>query len=157
MERLKALAPCSSAAPRTHLHSSMERLKVRDPPRPPSGFADLHSSMERLKVRVRNVFCMRALDLHSSMERLKGFKALYLSVISKFTFQYGEIKSAGGKTYKVTYQHLHSSMERLKVLRERSKNNRIPTFTFQYGEIKRLLLLSRKPTLLKIYIPVWRD
>ena len=80
---------------------------------------------------------MRALDLHSSMERLKGFKALYLSVISKFTFQYGEIKSAGGKTYKVTYQHLHSSMERLKVLRERSKNNRIPTFTFQYGEIKR--------------------
>ena len=57
---------------------------------------------------------MRALDLHSSMERLKGFKALYLSVISKFTFQYGEIKRARGGT-------------NLSI---------VSVFTFQYGEIK---------------------
>ena len=71
--------------------------------------------MERLKVRPDRRFDRACRDLHSSMERLKGWKSQpYRFVPVKFTFQYGEIKSA-------------------KIFADTIADTR---FTFQYGEIK---------------------
>ena len=57
------------------------------------------------------------------------------SVLDRFTFQYGEIKSQRAAC------HAH----RLKV------------FTFQYGEIKRRTGAAAFQRVATIYIPVWRD
>ena len=51
--------------------------------------------MERLKDAPQELLINTAAHLHSSMERLKDVfqRALVLGIV-KFTFQYGEIKSA---------------------------------------------------------------
>ena len=55
-----------------------------------------------------------------------------------FTFQYGEIKSRGWIFPLLSPScHLHSSMERLKVISTRGDTLHYLQFTFQYGEIKR--------------------
>ena len=91
---IKRDAPGRKWVEGTYLHSSMERLKVQMKGEMYNAGIDLHSSMERLKVIFLPFPVLLQLNLHSSMERLKAFALRACpSCFSRFTFQYGEIKS----------------------------------------------------------------
>ena len=72
--------------------------------------------MQRLKPLLKRDTLKSMLDLHSTMQRLKPFcHARKFNIDCTFTFHYAKIKTAYGSTEAKLLEHLHSTMQRLKL------------------------------------------
>ena len=139
----------------------------------------LHSSMERLKVgkncHIRTSTVTFTFQ-YGEIKRLLNGCCEFCTM--EFTFQYGEIKSVYEQLLWGIDKHLHSSMERLKVLMHQkgvtayrdlhSSMERLKAFLNQppttlkmhlHSSMERLKVALRygRWAVLLIYIPVWRD